>query len=436
MTYQEGLTYLEELAVFGVRLGLDRMTELLRRLDFPQNRYPTVHITGTNGKGSVAAMTAKILESAGLRTGLYTSPHLAAYPERIQIDGEAVSEADFAAGLGEIKKQVAVMVAQGEECPTQFEVLTALAFWLFAQRQVEYAVIEVGLGGLLDSTNVITPEVTVITNVTLEHADKCGGTLEGVARHKAGIIKDGVPVVTAARGEPLRIIKEVAAQKNTDVFVLGEDFEVTDDGGDKHGQRFRFTSKLLGKVEIPYEIHLLGTYQRENAALAVMTGELLHNSDERIDEGTIRKGLSLALWPGRFELIKFKGATTVIDGAHNPAGMVALRQSLDKYFPHEKRLFLLGILRDKDREDMLASLLRSEDKVIVTEPPSPRAAACSDVAATAKRITAEVACVREPIAALAKALEQVESSSPSILVITGSLYLVGAMREQLRQLND
>ena len=203
MNYQEALDYLEGLNVFGVRLGLSRIKRLLELLDLPQERYRTIHVTGTNGKGSVSAMLESIIRRSGLHVGLYTSPHLFSYTERMQVNGQPISQQEFADCLSTIR----------EECPTQFEVLTALAFFYFAMKQVDYAVIEVGLGGLLDSTNVIVPEVSVITNVALEHADRCGGTLEGVAEHKAGIIKSGVPVVTAATGLPLEIIRQKAEEK-------------------------------------------------------------------------------------------------------------------------------------------------------------------------------------------------------------------------------
>lgn len=213
MTYQEALTYLDGLNVFGIKLGLVRIARLLELLGEPQKKYRTIHVTGTNGKGSTTAMLAEILLQSGVRSGMYTSPHLVSYTERIQVAGQPISEADFAECILEVKAAVDRMLAEGEECPTQFEVLTAAAFFHFASAQVEYAVIEVGLGGLLDSTNVITPEIAVITNVTLEHADRCGGTLAGVATHKAGIIKEGVPVVTAADGETLEIIRQAAEEK-------------------------------------------------------------------------------------------------------------------------------------------------------------------------------------------------------------------------------
>lgn len=267
MTYEEALAYLEGLNTFGIKLGLVRVKRLLALMGDPQERYKTIHVTGTNGKGSTTAMLTEILSQAKIKTGMYTSPHLVSYTERIQIDQQDITEAEFAACIYTVKQFVDQMIADGEEHPTQFEVITAAAFYYFAKMQVEYAVIEVGLGGLLDSTNVIVPEVSVITNVTFEHADRCGGTLAGIAEHKAGIIKDGVPLITAAKGETLEIIRGIAAQKNADVFVAGEDFFSEFSSVTNHKQNLTFSAELVG-VAIPYHLCLLGAHQIENSAVA------------------------------------------------------------------------------------------------------------------------------------------------------------------------
>ena len=431
MNYEEALSYLEELAVFGIQLGLGRIEKLLSYLEMPQSRYRTVHVTGTNGKGSVSAMVAGILRGSSIRTGLYTSPHLMSYTERIQVDGQPISKQDFADCLSAVRVYVDQMIEDGEECPTQFEVLTAVAFFYFALRHVEYAVIEVGLGGLLDSTNVIQPEVSVITNVSMEHADKCGGTLEGIAHHKAGIIKEGVPVVTAASGQPLDIIRREAEEKHADMFIAGRDFQAEIAGYDCHVQMLEFTSPLLGLSKEPYELHLLGEYQAVNSATAIMTAELLHNLDPRITSEAIFKSLKLVSWPARFERMELDHQSVLLDGAHNPAGMQSLRLSLDRYFPAKHRVFLLGILKDKDMETMLGNLLRDEDIVIATEPFSERAASADFVAEKAKRKTPYVEACSDADAALARALEL--SGEDRLLIIAGSLYLVGCMRCRLQQ---
>ena len=429
MNYQESLAYLESLNIFGIKLGLERIQKLLTRLELPQERYRTIHVTGTNGKGSVSAMLAGILRHSGIHTGFYSSPHLVSYTERIRVDGQAISEQEFADCLSSIKVYIDQMVADGEECPTQFEVLTALAFFYFAIKHVEYAVIEVGLGGLLDSTNVIVPEVSIITNVTLEHADRCGGTLEGVAHHKAGIIKDDVPVVTAAQGVALDIIRQQAEEKNADIFVAGEDFSAEFISCETNFQRLEFSSGLLGAVKEPYTLHLLGKHQIENAAVAVMAAKLIHNLDDRITNKTIDDALSLVSWPARFERVEMGRQKIIIDGAHNPAGMVALRESLDLYYPAEERVLLLGILKDKDIDTMLDILLRPNDTVVVTVPHSDRA---SDPQLLAGKVAAHVQHVEAVVdndEAMNRALEL--ANGEKLLVMAGSLYLVGELRKML-----
>ena len=429
MNYEESLAYLESLNIFGIKLGLERIQKLLARLELPQERYRTIHVTGTNGKGSVSAMLAGILRHSGIHTGFYSSPHLVSYTERIRVDGQAISEQEFADCLSSIKVYIDQMVADGEECPTQFEVLTALAFFYFAIKHVEYAVIEVGLGGLLDSTNVVVPEVSVITNVTLEHADRCGGTLEGVAHHKAGIIKDDVPVVTAAQGVALDIIRQQAEEKNADIFVAGEDFSADFISYEGNFQRLEFSSGLLGAVKEPYTLHLLGKHQIENAAVAVMAAKLISNLDSRITNKTIDDALTLVSWPARFEQADYNGQKIIIDGAHNPAGMTALRESLDLYFPAPERVLLLGILKDKDIDTMLDILLRPNDTVVVTVPHSDRA---SDPQILAGKVAAHVQHV-EAIAdnneAMNRALEL--ANGEKLLIMAGSLYLVGGLRKLL-----
>ncbi|HCB93939.1 MAG TPA: bifunctional folylpolyglutamate synthase/dihydrofolate synthase [Selenomonas sp.] len=429
MNYQEALAYLDQLAGFGIKPGLQRITRLLELLDLPQEKYHIVHVTGTNGKGSASVMLASVLQHSSLKTGLFISPHLVDYTERIQIDGQPISEQDFADCLDVIKPYVEQLQQEGIECPTQFEVLTAMAFFHFAVQNVDYAVIEVGLGGLLDSTNVAVPSISVITNVTMEHAQWCGGTLEGVARHKAGIIKEAVPVVTAAKGEALDIIRSVAEKKASDIFVEGEDFQVEVISRDISGQKMEFSTELLGISHAPYELQLLGTYQRENSAVARMAAELLRNLDERITSESIQLGLKLARWPGRFELLNCDGRTVILDGAHNPGGIMALRESLDTYFPEGVRVFVLGILKDKDIDTMLESLLRQGDFVIATTPDSSRAAEATMLAEKARAVAACVDLREEPEQALARGLELSHGSVP--LIVTGSLYLVGGIRQLL-----
>ncbi|TCS80557.1 bifunctional folylpolyglutamate synthase/dihydrofolate synthase [Pectinatus cerevisiiphilus] len=426
MDYQEALTYLDELNRFGVKLGLERIERLLQLLDEPQLKYKTIHVTGTNGKGSVCAMVSEIIHQSGIKTGLYISPHLFSYTERIQIDGVPVTEETFANCISVVKTFADQMVSEGMESPTQFEILTAAAFFCFAINNVEYAVIEVGLGGLLDSTNVIVPEVSVITNIAFEHADLCGGTLEGIAHHKAGIIKDGVPVVTDVKGMTLDILNEEAAKKNTDLFIEDADFQAQFLNYDGCKQYISFSSKIIG-VKEEFALNLLGEHQVRNGALAIMTAYLLANDERRITTEAMRLALANVRWPGRFERFYINGKRIIIDGAHNPAGALMLRQNLDKYYPTEQRVFVLGILKDKAVSVMLKTLLRPEDIVIATEPNSARKA---DPAEWAKELDVKYVQVeKDRQAALDKALELTQEEC--LLCLAGSLYLIGELRHDL-----
>ena len=429
MNYAEALLYLDELNTFGIRLGLVRMEELCACLGNPERCYATIHIAGTNGKGSVTQMMDAVFRASGIRAGRYLSPHLISYTERMSVDGHDISEERFAELLTRVRTAADEMVAAGHEHPTQFEALTALAFLYFAEEQVEVAVIETGLGGLLDSTNVVEPALTIITNVAMDHADRCGGTLLGIAEHKAGIIKEGVPVITAATGEPLEIIERRAEELGVDVFVCGEDFSAQLFFPKEGGQRVAFHSVVCREPE-PFDLGLAGVYQAENAALVIMAAKLLEREDARVTEHAIRVALRTVRHPARFEILMRENLPIVIDGAHNPAGMRALRAGLDAYFPDLPRVFLLGILKDKDIDAMLAVLLRSGDTVITVRPNSERAAAADVVAAIAAGMGLDTHACGDAAAALAEAQARARAGN-ALLVAAGSLYLVGGIRAML-----
>ncbi len=422
MTYEQALDYLAALGKFGMNFGLGRIEKLLALLGNPERRYKTVHVTGTNGKGSTTAMLAAVLKAAGIRAGMYTSPHLTDYTERFVVDGEPISRAALGAAISHTRGFVDAMVAEGWEHPTEFEVLTAAAFHHFAAAGVEYAVIEVGLGGLLDSTNVITPAVSVITNVALEHTDRCGGTLAEIAAHKAGIIKPGVPCVTAVRGEALDVVRREADAKGAPLAVLGRDFYGEAAGMDGTRQLVSFVSSRHGDLG-RFAVTLLGRHQAENAAVAIMAALVLADGDKRLSPAAVRDGLAAVRWPGRFEIVP-GSPTVIIDGAHNPAGAAVLRAALDEVFPGRPVVFALGILADKDIAGVTAALVRPADSVVAVRPLSDRAAEPSAVlAGLAAERSAAASTVAEGVA-LAR-----EMAGPDGLVcVAGSLYLVGPAR--------
>ena len=388
-TYNDALKYLEQLCQFGIKGGLERTKKLAAALDNPQNFYRTIHVTGTNGKGSVCAMLAEILKASGLKVGLFTSPHLESYCERIRINGENISEEDFAEMISRVKNS--------NVTATHFETLTLAAFLYFKIRKVDVAVIEVGLGGTFDSTNIITPELSIITTVALDH-ENILGDLNSIARNKAGIIRPNTPTITGVTGEQLEIIRAVAKEKNSPLYEINS---------------YQLTAKS-------YQLNLRGEYQKFNAAIAIKAAEVLG-----LDKSAIETGLARVKWAGRFEVIENSSGVFVIDGAHNPHGAAALRESLDKNFPSGKRIWLFGVLKDKNFDEMIKILFRTDDFVIVTKPESERAAEPEMICEILRERGIEYLAIENNF----EAVERLKNSVGEVKIIAGSLYLIGAVRK-------
>lgn len=386
MNYLESLKYLDELNIFGIKPGLERINLLTKALGNPQNFFDSVHVAGTNGKGSVCAMLAEIFRADGKKVGLFTSPHLESYCERFKINGENISETEFA--------EIISLLKFFDIQATQFEILTAAAFAYFAKENVDIAVIEVGLGGTWDSTNIITPKISVITNVALDH-ENILGDLKNIALNKAGIIKKNIPVVTSAKGEPLKIIREVAEKNNSPLYEVTQPAEV--------------------------EINLRGEYQKLNATVAIQTAKILGVADEKIFAG-----LKKVSWAGRFEIVETSFGKVIIDGAHNPHGATALRESLDKNFPDGRRIFIFGALADKNIDAMIKILFRAEDFVIVTEPNSSRAESVENLCERLKNFGIECICAKN----ISDAVEKLKNFN-GVKIVAGSLYLIGEVRKIL-----
>lgn len=429
MNYQETMLYLDGLGKFGIRLGMERIEGLLRELGNPEQKIKTVHVTGTNGKGSVSSMIANILRAANLKVGKFTSPHLVKYNERIVIGGEDISDENFAALLTIVKRAADSIVAKGVcEQPTQFEILTAAAFLHFALENVDYAVIEVGMGGLWDSTNVITPVVSVITNVSLDHTDRCGTTVERIAMQKAGIIKENVPVVTAAEGDDaLGPIKAVAMFKQAKLYIYGRAFWGTEVESSMDGQTFTLHAGEYYSSD--YTIKLPGEHQIANTSVAVVAAKLISKQDERINELALHLGVANTVWPGRMERIA-QDPDVILDGAHNPAGAAALRKALDKYYVDQKRIFVLGMMGDKDMANVIKTLIRPLDMVYAVRADS------GDRAAAAEELAVLIGPQALAMDSLADAYEAAvkEAGEDGVVCVCGSLYLVGSFKEMLSQI--
>ena len=430
MTYTEATEFLFSLRRFGWRLGLETIQRLLDLLGNPQRGVPSVHIGGTNGKGSTAAMVAAILQAAGHRTGLYTSPHLLDFTERIRVNGHPIGEAEVTRLTARLKELCAAHFAHSPmpnapsdrlPHPTFFELTTAMAFQCFLQEATEAVVIEVGLGGRFDATNVITPQVSVVTNVSLEHQEYLGRTLPEIAREKAGIVKPGVSVVTATRGEGYEVIRQAAADRKAPLIPIQEAYAWTIRESALTGQTFDLAgpTRRYAGLRIP----LAGRHQTENAVAAIAAVEVLEAQGFRVGEAAIHHGLEQARWPGRLQIVSHR-PLTLLDGAHNPAGAQALAAFVAEHRSLLNRLILVfGVLRDKDWEAMLGPLGRLADQTILTHPPADRGADPHELVA-ADRYCPKVEIAADPGegVALARSVAHPEDT----ILVTGSLYTVAA----------
>lgn len=426
MNYVESLSYLENLGKFGIQLGMERIEGLLRELGNPEQKIKTIHVTGTNGKGSVTSMITNILLAANLKVGKFTSPHLVRYNERICLNGEEISDEAFATTITAVKAAADSIVKKGVcDQPTQFEILTAAAFLYFCLEKVDYAVIEVGMGGLWDSTNVITPVVSVITNVSLDHTDRCGDSVERIAMQKAGIIKEKVPLVTAAEGDnALGPIVTMAMFKEAPVYLYGKAFYGTEVESSMDGQKFTLHAGDFYASD--YEIKLPGEHQIKNTSVAIVAAKLVSKQDDRINELALHLGVANTLWPGRLERVSQK-PDLILDGAHNPDGAKALRSALDKYYPGQKVHFVFGMMGDKDMSGVIKTLIHNDDVVYtVRADGGPRAA---EAEALAELVGANAI----PMDSLAEAYHKAaaEAGKDGIICVCGSLYLVGELKKVL-----
>lgn len=401
--------------------SLRHVEELLTRMGNPQLAARTIHIAGTKGKGSVAAMTAQVLSSSGYTTGRYTSPHLHNLRERITIDGGLISEAEFAAAMTELKPFIESMKKDTSfRQLTYFEALTALAFAHFEKKQVDFQVLEVGLGGRLDATNVVAhPAVCIITSISLDHTQILGNTLEEIAREKAGIIKPGCwAVISPQSEEAASVISDVCREKEAKAVQTGKDVTWHKIGGDLHKQSLVIegrTSKY--QVSIP----LLGDFQLENAATAVAALEILVSAGFAISTADIAQGLAQVKWPGRFQILQ-QYPTVLVDGAHNVASMKRLVNNIKAYFPQKRILLVFGTSCDKDIPGITNELVSLSSRVIVTQASHSRAAPLPTLAAEFTKRGIEPETKRTVTEAISRALSL--AAKTDIICVTGSLFVV------------
>ncbi len=426
MTYEEAMNYISSVGKFGSNYGLERTFRLLELLGDPQKKIKLIHIAGTNGKGSTTAMITKILRGFGYKVGMYTSPYLEEFEERIQINGKNINKNTLVNLLEIVKIAINKVIEEGYEHPTEFEIITALMFLHFYNENIDYGVIEVGLGGRLDSTNVLIPKISAITSISLDHMNILGDNLKDIAKEKAGIIKEGIPVILYPQEKEVEeIILKRAEEKNSQVYLVKKEAgRLIDINYEDSYQNVEVkTCKNTYTIKLP----LLGEHQILNLGVAINTIEVLCKKENiTLNKDLIEKSLEDVRWIGRLEVLN-KKPTIVIDGAHNIDGIKTLRKNVDKYFKYNKIYLLLGILADKQVKEMIEEITPIAEKIYALTPNSERAELSEDLKNEILKYNPNTLALESYEEAFSLALK--EAKEEDLILISGSLYMIGDMRK-------
>lgn len=410
--YDACIDILFSLGRFGIKPGLEIMEHILHKLGNPEKNFKSIHIAGTNGKGSTASTLASIMSASGIKTGLFTSPHLIQFNERIRIDGVQISDNEVVETYERVKE-----ADTGDRPATFFEYATAMAFLLFAEKNVEIAVIEAGMGGRLDSTNVITPCACVITNISMDHEVFLGNSILAIAKDKSGIIKKDIPVITGVRNmDALKVIEHECAEKYAILLRKGYEFDLV-----RRQDGFSLYMEKGKEIITDIEVGLKGDHQLENTSLAIAASRIIR--DNRITEENIKSGIRKTIWPGRLETVH-QNPEIILDGAHNPEAAERLASHIKKYYPDRPVCLIIGMMKDKDMSGTLAHLSSVSSKIITTESKSHRAAKAKELASIFYQ---EFHSAAIPMPDLPRAIEfaMAGSENNELICITGSLYIVG-----------
>jgi len=403
---------------------LSRVEELLEQLGNPQRAYRSVHIAGTKGKGSTTAMIEAILRAAGYHTGMYTSPHLHTFRERIRREGQLIAEDE----VSDLIERMAPILRERPEV-TVFEIITALAMWYYAEIGVQWGVFEVGMGGRLDATNILRPAVSVITSLSMDHMNVLGNTLEAIAREKAGIIKQGVPVVSAPqKPEALQVILDISDEREAPCTLVGRDWQWRFRGADLDGQRLDVFRP--GHEDAPeyagLTLPLLGQHQLENACAAIATMETLRERGVAIEREAVRQGIAAVEWPGRLEILGRK-PLVVVDGAHNTYSMQCLLDATTTYLPHRQLHMIFGVGVTHTPQDLLTVVLPHVASFCITQSHHPKATPVADLQTMARELGYDATIAPNAGAALDAALDR--AGADDLVLVTGSLFVVAEARE-------
>lgn len=430
MTIEQSIAFYEQQAKFGVKLGLDTVRDLLHRLGDPQKNMPYLHIAGTNGKGSTAAFLSTILIEAGYHVGLYTSPALERFNERIQVNNVPISDDAIIRNTARVQQAVEEMKKDGANLPSQFELETALAFLCFQEAEVDMVVLEVGMGGRLDATNIIEkPWVSLICSISLDHTKYLGNTLSAIAGEKAGIIKSGCPVVLYSQEKEVEETVEAVAERRNAPICKPDFSSIRVQSTSLNGQRFTWTD-AEGKTW-PISLSMMGDYQMPNAIMALSAITLLRkNGKIALDDDVILRGLQKTAWKGRFEKV-LDSPLTILDGAHNPGGARLFAQSVKDFLGDRQLVMVLGILADKEIDKMLDLFLPLAKHVVTLTPDNPRAMPASELAEEIRQRGRE-ATPCESLEEAWSAAKNYCTTQNSAVVFVGSLYMIGHVRTYLK----
>lgn len=429
MNITETISYIEATHKFGTRLGLESMNLLLNAMDNPQDKLKFIHIAGTNGKGSASTMIATILTTAGYKTGLFTSPFLESFNERIQLNNKPIDDESLIAATSFVKERIEILLAQGEPHPTEFEMVTAVGLQYFYQQQVDVVVLEVGLGGRLDATNIIKdPLAVVIMSISLDHTDYLGNTLGEIAFEKASIIKEGSDVVVYPQHpEALKVILDFAASKHANVTLVNP-ADISIISHTTHNQTLRYQGNHL--YLDGFELKLLGNHQSLNCLTALEVIALLNHKGYEIKSHHIKKALAAVVFPGRFEIFR-ESPVILIDGAHNSNGIQAFVNNMNQYFPERHINLFFGMLEDKDIEESLSYLVPIANTIHTLTPNSDRALPAEKMAELIHSTYGKTVDFYETIDAAVKSIDL--SKKDEVYIFVGSLYMIGEARTRIRE---
>ncbi len=430
MVYNEALVYLNQTSQYGSKLGLENIRYLLELLGNPQRDLNIIHIAGTNGKGSTSAFIGSILKEQGYKTGAFSSPYIENITEMIRINGDDIPREDFGEITETVKKKVDKMIGEGWDHPTEFEILTAMAFVYFKIKNTDFVTLEVGLGGRLDSTNVIEkPMLSIITPISLDHINILGNTLEEIAREKSGIIKENSPVVIWPQKKIAQIaIEEIAEAKGASLYNAPKNkmklINYNENGAS-------FDVEVSGEMYSNLEISMLGNHQVENAVLAISAIQVMKNQyGIELSKESIYSGLKNARWAGRLEVLG-KNPTLVIDGAHNIEGAKALKKAIKETFKYKRFICVIGLLADKDIDGILDEIIPLCNEVIVTEPNNPRKLSAYELKNKIDKFNVNTLVFEDIESATYKSLEIAKDGD--LVLYCGSLYLIGKVRAILKK---